>query len=80
VASINLLIGFALLLFGVIFGLTEWIVGAVHQTPASPGTVMLAALPVIIGSQLLLSFLSFDMANVPREPLHAKIRLHERRR
>jgi dolichol-phosphate mannosyltransferase len=80
VASINLLIGFALLLFGVIFGLTQWIVGAVHQTPASPGTVMLAALPVIIGSQLLLSFLSFDMANVPREPLHPKIRLHERRR
>jgi dolichol-phosphate mannosyltransferase len=79
VASINLVVGFALLLFGVTFGVVEWIVGAQRQTPASSGTVMLAALPVIIGSQLLLSFLSFDMSNVPREPLHPKIRLNERR-
>ncbi|HEY2147201.1 MAG TPA: glycosyltransferase family 2 protein [Pirellulales bacterium] len=79
VASINLLLGFALLLFGVIFGAMQWIEGALRQTPASPGTVMLAALPVILGTQLMLSFLSFDMSNVPREPLHTKIRLHERR-
>jgi glycosyltransferase involved in cell wall biosynthesis len=78
VASINLLLGFALLLFGVIFGLIQWIEGAVRQTPASSGTVMLAALPIIIGSQLLLSFLSFDMSNVPREPLHTRMRLNER--
>ncbi len=79
VASINLVVGFALLLFGLIFGVTEWIVAAQRQVPASSGTVMLAALPVIIGSQLLLSFLSFDMANVPREPLHPRIRLREER-
>ncbi|HEY2147429.1 MAG TPA: glycosyltransferase family 2 protein, partial [Pirellulales bacterium] len=79
VASINLVLGFALLLFGVIFGAMQWIEGALRQTPASPGTVMLAALPVILGTQLMLSFLSFDMSNVPREPLHTKIRLHERR-
>jgi dolichol-phosphate mannosyltransferase len=79
-ASINLVIGFALLVFGVIFGAVEWIVGAERHVPASAGTVMLAALPIIIGSQLLLNFLSFDMANVPREPIHPKIRLHERRR
>jgi dolichol-phosphate mannosyltransferase len=79
VASINLVVGFALLLFGLIFGVTEWIAAAQRQVPASSGTVMLAALPVIIGSQLLLSFLSFDMANVPREPLHPRIRLREQR-
>jgi dolichol-phosphate mannosyltransferase len=79
-ASINLVFGFVLLVFGVIFGAIEWIVGAERHVAASAGTVMLAALPVIVGSQLLLSFLSFDMANVPRAPLHPKIRLHERRR
>lgn len=80
VASINLLIGFVLLVFGVVFGAWQWIDGAIRGTPASPGTVMLAALPVILGTQLTLSFLSFDMSNVPREPLHTKIRLHEPRR
>ena len=31
---------------------------------------MLAALPILIGGQLMLSFLSYDIANVPRRPLH----------
>jgi dolichol-phosphate mannosyltransferase len=34
---------------------------------------MLAALPVILGTQLLLAFLSFDAARVPRRPLHPQL-------
>jgi hypothetical protein len=34
---------------------------------------MLAALPVIVGMQLLLAFLSYDLSNVPREVLHARL-------
>jgi hypothetical protein len=34
---------------------------------------MLAALPVILGTQLLLAFLSFDVARVPRQPLHPQL-------
>jgi hypothetical protein len=30
---------------------------------------MLAGLPVILGFQLLLSFLSYDIQNQPRQPL-----------
>jgi hypothetical protein len=37
--------------------------------PATSGVVMIAALPVLIGFQLLLGALSFDVQNVPREPL-----------
>ncbi len=77
VASINLMLGLALLTFGVIFGLSKWIAAARQNVTASSGTVMLAALPVIVGSQLLLSFLSFDMANVPRTPIHPKLGPHE---
>jgi dolichol-phosphate mannosyltransferase len=73
-ASINLVVGVALLVFGVVFGTIEWVLSAERNVPASAGTVMLAALPLILGSQLLLSFLSFDMANVPREPIHRKFR------
>ena len=36
---------------------------------ASTGTVMVAVLPIILGFQLLLNFLAFDMANEPKHPL-----------
>jgi hypothetical protein len=34
---------------------------------------MLAGLPVIVGVQLLLAFLSYDMQNDPRTPLHRRL-------
>ncbi len=59
--------------FGVWVGVTRWLEGSVRGVTASAGTVMLAALPVLIGIQLLLAFLSYDMANVPREVLHRRL-------
>ena len=40
----------------------------VHSVPA--GTVMLAALPILMGAQLILAFLGYDISNVPRRPFH----------
>jgi dolichol-phosphate mannosyltransferase len=72
-ASIELPLGVVLLLFGSIFGLTHWI-EAMRLNQATPaGTVMVAALPVIMGVQLILAFLAYDIASVPRRPLHKKI-------
>ncbi len=34
---------------------------------------MLAALPVIIGVQLILAFLAYDLQNVPRQVLHKRL-------
>jgi hypothetical protein len=34
---------------------------------------MLAALPVLLGTQLLLAFLSYDLQNVPRDPLQRRL-------
>ena len=34
---------------------------------------MLAALTALVGLQLLLAFISFDVANVPRRPIHADL-------
>ena len=42
-------------------------------TLASAGTVMLAALPIIMGLQLLLGFVNYDMASVPATPLQARL-------
>ncbi|HYZ62564.1 MAG TPA: glycosyltransferase family 2 protein [Acetobacteraceae bacterium] len=65
IASVELVIGVAAILFGMIFGADRWIHSAVTGTAATTGTVMLAALPIVLGVQLLLSFLAFDFAAVP---------------
>jgi dolichol-phosphate mannosyltransferase len=72
-ASIHLVLGLVLLGFGVFFGCWEWISAARSRAFASSGTVMLAAMPIILGTQLLLSFVTFDVANVPRDPIHRKL-------
>jgi dolichol-phosphate mannosyltransferase len=68
-ASLLLPAGLGLTLFGAVFGAVKWMqlqaVGAV----ASAGTVMLAALPLILGIQMLLTFIQFDVQNVPRQPV-----------
>jgi glycosyltransferase involved in cell wall biosynthesis len=72
-ASIELPLGVLLLAFGLVFGGTHW-AAAARQGQATPaGTVMVAALPVIMGVQLILAFLAYDIAQVPRRPLHKKI-------
>jgi dolichol-phosphate mannosyltransferase len=73
IASVELFIGVPMLAFGLIFGLVKWQYYASVDVPAPTGTVMLASLSMIIGLQLMLSFLSFDMANVPRRPLHKRL-------
>lgn len=72
-ATLELLFGIAFVGFGVAFGSASWI-SQLHQgTLASPGTVMLAALPIIIGLQLLLGFVNYDMASVPSTPLQGRL-------
>lgn len=68
-ASINLFVGIILTLFGVIFGCVEWSFSNQTNIPATSGTVLVATLPIILGFQLLLSFLTFDIANEPKIPL-----------
>jgi uncharacterized membrane protein len=71
-ASIELPLGVLLLVFGVVFGVTHWIQHAHERTATPAGTVMLAGLPIIMGFQLILAFLAYDIAAVPRRPLHKK--------
>ena len=69
-ASIELPLGVMLFISGCSFGLYHWI-NSLQEGLATPaGTVMLAALPILMGTQLMLAFLGYDIANVPRRPLH----------
>lgn len=73
-ASLELPIGFAMLLFGGIYGLATWIGSANSGVPSPAGTVMLSALPIIAGIQLLLGFIGYDISSVPTRPVHRNIR------
>lgn len=72
-ASLELVCGMALLLFGTIFGSIHWAHGLTTDLPTPLGTIMLAALPTMLGLQMLLAFVSFDVANVPRRPIHVDL-------
>jgi dolichol-phosphate mannosyltransferase len=77
-ATLELLFGMPLLTFGVIFGGISWIDQSSQGTLASAGTVMLAALPIIMGLQLILGFVNYDMASVPSIPLQGRLHLDAR--
>jgi dolichol-phosphate mannosyltransferase len=72
-ASAQLLIGSVFLLFGSIFGAWGWYQSVSTGAMASTGTVMIAVLPIILGFQLLLSFLGFDMTNEPKTPIQPQL-------
>ena len=69
VASLEMLVGMPLLLMGALYGSYRWIGGITHGLENTAGTVMLCALPIILGFQLLLSAVSYDISNVPKTPL-----------
>lgn len=69
-ASINLMVGLLLSIFGITYGAVQWMDHAVSGTTTPAGTVMLAGLPVMLGVLLLVSFLAYDINNQPRDTLH----------
>jgi dolichol-phosphate mannosyltransferase len=60
-----LVAGVPLLTFGVVFGLWQWVARMGTPTPTPTGTLLLAALPLVIGFQLLLQAWVMDIANTP---------------
>lgn len=69
-ASIELPLGVLLFVSGCFFGVHRWIYSLQEGVAAPAGTVMLAALPILMGLQLILAFVGYDIASVPRRVLH----------
>jgi dolichol-phosphate mannosyltransferase len=65
IVSIGVLLGIPLVLFGVAFGVWHWVQSVRTGVPATAGTVFVAALPVILGVQLLLVALVLDVLSSP---------------
>jgi len=72
VISVCVLVGLPLLLFGILFGAWHWFLTVRYGGFASAGTVFLAALPIILGMQLLLAAVLLDVLSSPTIKWHRK--------
>jgi dolichol-phosphate mannosyltransferase len=75
VASLQLVIGTLLLAFGGVWGIAHWVEAGRMGVGAPLGTIMVAVLPVLLGTQLLLGFIAYDVANVPTVPCATRLGL-----
>ncbi len=73
-ASFELPLGVLLLIFGSVFGAFHWVHAWQTGVANSAGTVMVSALPVLVGIQLILAFIGHDVQAVPRRPIHLQTR------
>ena len=69
-ASIELPFGILMSWWGLLFGIAKYAESLESGTPATAGTVMLSAVPLILGFQLILAFISHDIASVPKRVRH----------
>ena len=65
VVSVCVLSGLPFLLFGTVFGAWRWLDTVRTGNPATAGTVFVAALPIILGVQLLLAAVLLDVLSSP---------------
>jgi dolichol-phosphate mannosyltransferase len=68
--SFHILAGLPLLLAGMLYGGYHWWWYASRQLAAPTGTVVLSALLITIGMQLLISAVNLDLQAIPREPIN----------
>ena len=71
--TVALVTGALLAAGGSTFGVWRWYLSGLTGRPATSGEVMLSALPVLLGCQLLISAVNFDILNVPSAPLHPSL-------
>ncbi len=61
--SIYIMFGFPLFLFGLVFGIIKWVSYASSNIAAPTGTIMLAVIPLILGLQMILAAIQYDMSS-----------------
>jgi hypothetical protein len=66
-ASVYLLIGIPMLLWGSSFGFYRWYLGMTEGLVNNAGVVMTAILPLIIGIQFITQAISIDIQNTPKK-------------
>jgi glycosyltransferase involved in cell wall biosynthesis len=72
IASIEIVLGLVFVFAGTWFGATRWAAGSQVGIPSTSGTVMVAALPVIVGVQCVLAFFNYDLQNIPKHVIYKR--------
>jgi len=67
IASVYLLFGVPLFLIGAIYGITNFVKYGSSHISAPTGTVVIPTLLIILGFQLLLSAVNYDITNYPKK-------------
>jgi dolichol-phosphate mannosyltransferase len=67
IASVYMLFGYPLFVAGIIYGIVNFVKYASAHTPAPTGTVVIPTLMIILGFQLILSAIQFDITNYPKK-------------
>ena len=74
VASLFIITGLPLFLFGIGFGLYHWIKNVMADVDTPTGTVMIAVVTLFFGFQFLLQAIVLDINNVPKTPLQTRLK------
>jgi dolichol-phosphate mannosyltransferase len=67
--SLLLAVGLPLAAFGFVFGVRSWVHSSVYDTPATAGTVMVAAFTLAAGLFGIVQAMIYDILSVPAQPL-----------
>tara|TARA_R110000787_G_scaffold137458_18_gene250659 strand:+ start:19231 stop:20187 length:957 start_codon:yes stop_codon:yes gene_type:complete len=65
-ASVYLMVSVPLLLFSFLFGIYQWIDSSQTGIARPLGTIMVVIIPLILGFQMLLQAIAFDVASTPK--------------
>lgn len=67
IGSVYLLSGVPLMLTGLIYGIVKFVEYASEDLPAPTGTVVIPTLFIVLGFQLILSAINYDISNYPKK-------------
>jgi len=67
IASVYILFGIPFFVIGLVYGIVNYVKYATAHTAAPTGTVVIPTLLIILGFQLILSAISFDITNYPKK-------------
>ena len=68
--SVGLIVSFLLITSGSAYGLTKWLASNATGIPATAGMVMISGIQLLVGLNFLISFINYDIGNIPRQVQH----------
>jgi glycosyltransferase involved in cell wall biosynthesis len=68
--SVGLIVSSVLVTSGSIYGVTKWLASIETGVPATAGMVMISGIQLLVGLNFLISFINYDIGNIPRQVQH----------